>query len=82
MTPDLWANEGFLHKHMFRLELENIVKKKVPFIVIAVENHLKDTNQGPNRYPDMIIDIPNYLETCGYFNSKSIPSTITLPPIR
>ena len=32
--------------------------------------YFKATTQGPNRYPDMTIDIPNYLNTHGYFKDR------------
>ena len=31
---------------------------------------LKATTRGPNRYTDIPIDIPNYLNMHGYFNSE------------
>ncbi len=34
--------------------------------------YLKATNRGPIRYTDMLLDIPNYLNTHGYFNSESM----------
>ncbi len=34
------------------------------------------TSLGPNRYPDLPIDIPNYLDTHGYFNSGSIQADL------
>ncbi len=34
--------------------------------IISYLSCLKATNGGPNRYPDLPIDIPNYLDTHGY----------------
>ena len=40
--------------------------------VTGCKQVLKDINWGPNRYPDMPIDIPNYFNMHGYFKSESM----------
>ncbi len=38
---------------------------------------IEATNRGPKTYTDMSIDILNYLNTHGYFNSERIDNYIT-----